>query len=413
MLIGDIIVAARELFNDPPQVQPAPTLVSVASTTTALGTLSAGSYYVVITFVNQWGETVASNELPVTVGAGQNDLIITYGTIAWTGSQINVYIGGSSGGEALQYQVTGVITNPFSINGTVGMAAAPPPTSSAYLPDTDGSYVKASTIFRWLTDGLRQGSRLAGGLPDYSGFPSIINFPTYQVVGEWVKMTNAWYDGYPVSFDNTTSFYKRNQVTSSVLGSWALSFYNGRLGVEMWPQPARTATLTAVSAPMGVTDIGVQVTSTAGFLLPTYGMVQVGTEIMGYNGINGNILTGLTRALGGTFAQAWPINTPVNELNCFFQGRRVYANPLTPGVSAQPLYIPAGWDGTLITFLMSKYYETEKDGQMQQSKFKEFKDDIQGWLRTNRQLIGPRQAGSRDYQFIVFGGTRFGGSIIP
>jgi hypothetical protein len=415
MLIGDIIIGARELFNDPPQVLPPPVLNFLG--TVGGGSLPPGTYYVVATQTNAWGESAPCAEQSVVVAAGQG--IDGQFNFSPNGTGFNLYVGTAPGQENVFMSFTSGLG--FSFSNLNGFAAgAPPPTSSAYLPDTDGNYVKAAAIFRWLTDGLRQGSRLAGGLPDYSGFPSIQGFPTYQVPGEWVKLTNAWYDGYPVSFDNTTSFFKRNQVVSSVLGSWALSYYNGQLGVEMWPQPARTATQTTISAPMGATDIGVQVTSTAGFLLPTYGMVQFGPsgnspaiEICGYNGLQGGIINGLTRALGGTFAQAWPANTPVNELNCFFQGRRVYSNPLTPGSSASPLYIPAGWDGTLITFLLSKYYETEKDGQMQQAKFKEFKDDIQGWLRTNRQLIGPRQAGSRDYQFIVFGGTRFGGNIIP
>jgi hypothetical protein len=162
---------------------------------------------------------------------------------------------------------------------------------------------------------------------------------------------------------------------------------------------------------MLATDTTALVTSTFGFLLPTYGMVQIGSEICAYNSTIGG-LQGLVRGLGGTAPAAWPAGTVVKELNAFFKGRRVWNVQYTPGQSSLNLPLPAGWDGILNHFLMSKYYETERDAQNAARAMKEFQTDIQAYVRMNRSIV-PHQAGDRDYQFVVFGGTRFGGNVIP
>lgn len=413
-LVGDVIQQSRDLMQDPPQTLPVPTAANATGLTVAGGQLVAAQpYYVVVTVFTPWGETIASNEVTVTLTGGQNALQVLW-NLPGSGqgaTKFRVYIGLAPGAENAYTEYPALINLP--VVSSFLNTGYPPPTNSAYLPDTDGNYVRASVIFRWLNDALRQSSRLAGGLPDYSGFPSVINFATYVVTGEWVKMLNAWYDGYPVAFAPTNSFFKRNIVTSSILAGWQLSYYNNQLGVELWPQPARTAAQTTLASPMLATDTVAQLTSIAGFLLPTYGMVQIGNEICAYNGISGNNLIGLIRGLGGTVPTPWASATQVNELNAFFQGRRVFNTQYIPGQSLLNLPIPAGWDGTLIHYLMSKFYVTERDSQSAQSEMQAFEKACQSYLRMNRQITGPIQAGSRDYQFVVFGGTRFGSNVIP
>jgi hypothetical protein len=226
-------------------------------------------------------------------------------------------------------------------------------------------------------------------------------------------MIQPWYDGYPVALSPTSGFFKRNNVTSSILAGWSVSYYNNQLGVEVWPQPARTATQTTLASPMLATDTVANLTSTSGFLLPTYGMVQFGSEICAYNGISGNQLIGLIRGLGGTVPTPWASATVVNELNAFFQGRRVFNTIYQPGAANLNLPIPAGMDGILVNFLMSKFLETERDWAGAKQKMDAFTAQIKDYMRMNRQIAGPVQAGSRDYQFVVFGGTRFGGNVLP
>jgi hypothetical protein len=414
-LVGDVIQKFRDVALDPPQFVAAPILTTAVGATLAGGTVLPGTYYIVMTAINQWGESTPSAELSVTVTGGQNAIQITAfnGSFGNTGT-FRIYYGFGAGTEGGFITVTGVLAAPINILSlNPYTAGAPPATNSAYLPDTDGSYLRAYTVFRWLSDALHQSSRVVGGLPDYSGFPSTINFATYIVTGEWTKMIQAWYDGYPVSFSPTSAFFKRNIVTSSILAGWSISFYNNQLGVELWPQPARTATQTTLASPMLVTDTVATLASTGGFLLPTYGMVKFGSEICAYNGISGNQLIGLIRGLGGTVPTAWPTGTQVNELNAFFQGRRVFTYRYIPGQSSVSLPLPAAWEDILVDFMMAKFYETERDAQSVKSHMDSFNQRLKDYMRMNRQIAGPQQAGSRDYQFVVFGGTRFGGNVIP
>ena len=413
-LVGDVIQQFRDLAQDPPQGLTTPLITAIVPVTVAGGSFPNGTSYVVVTLTTPWGETVASNEMTATLVGGQNGFQVQLGGyVAPPASGVNVYIGSAAGQENLVTRFSPLTVAPTVSNFSGLIAATPPPTSTAFLPDTDGSYVRASACFRWLNDALRQGSRLMNGFIDYSGFPSVINFATYTVTGEWTRMIQPWYDGYPVALAPTSGFFKRNNVTSSILAGWSVSFYNNQMGVEVWPQPARTATQTTLASPIAATDTVANLTTTSGFLLPTYGMVQFGSEICAYNGISGSQLIGLIRGLGGTMPSAWQAGTVTNELNAFFQGRRVFNTQYTPGQAGYNLPIPAGMDGILVNFLMSKFLQTERDWAGAKQYMDTFTTSIKDYMRMNRQIAGPVQAGSKDYQFVVFGGTRFGGNVIP
>lgn len=414
MLVGDIIMRLRYLMQDPPQSLATPTISGATVIGSSGSTLPAATYYIQITQWTSWGESLPSIEFPTPLTTLANQALQVQSPVLPGAVKMRVYFGTASGGENQFFETTTSNVNGWvAVVSAPGSGGSPPSTNSAYLPDTDGSYLRAFPIFDWLNDGLHQGSRLVGGLIDYSGFPSVLDYATYVVPGEWTRIYNAWYDGYPVAFSQTGAFFKRNQVTSSILAGWAISFYNDTLGVELWPQPARTAAQTTVAAPMGVADNAVTLASTGGFLLPTYGMVQIGTEICAYNGVTATQLTGLIRGLGGTIPTAWANGTQVNELNAFFQGRRVFTNRYTPGQSLVSIPIPTAFGGVLVNFLLSKFLESERDWQGAEAKIKQFETACKDFLRQNRQIAGPQQVGSRDYQFVVFGGTRFGGTVLP
>lgn len=422
-LVGDTIIRFRDLALDPPQVFSPP--ANLSSSVVSGGSIPSNTYYCQLTVTTKWGETTPSAEFMLTTTPGNQTFSIVYNWANYPGAPsgalgsaltLRLYFGYASGGENqyIDYPLVPPPGDPLIITSLSGsIQATPPATNSAALPDTDGSYLRASTVFRWLSSALSESSRLAGGLIDYSGFPSTINWATYTITGEWTKMLIAWYDGYPVAFSPTSAFFKRNNVTSSILAGWGISYYNGQMGVEVWPQPARTATQTTLSSSMAITDTSATLTTTAGFLLPTYGMVQIGGEICAYNGISGSQLVGLIRGLGGTVPAAWSSGTQVNELNAFFQGKRVFTTQYSPGQSLISLPLPSAWPNILVDFMMAKFYETERDGQSAKANMDSFNQRIKDYMRTNRQILGPQQVGSRDYQFVVFGGTRFGGNVIP
>src|SRR6266404_7005036 len=55
------------------------------------------------------------------------------------------------------------------------------------LPDADGSFLRAQTLYRWLSDAIREMSRRVGWLvPDWTATPSINIAESYTLDAKWV-----------------------------------------------------------------------------------------------------------------------------------------------------------------------------------------------------------------------------------
>src|SRR5271155_800587 len=143
-LIGNAIMAAREIVPDQPQVLPA-TTSAVAVMASAGSTLPAGTYACVVTQRNQWGETIASGETTgLIVGANQGIQITS--ALQPSAVAIRAYLtlpGGAAGSE--QQFIEGSVS-PFIISTPLPSAGTPPVLSRAWLPDTDGNLISATVI---------------------------------------------------------------------------------------------------------------------------------------------------------------------------------------------------------------------------------------------------------------------------
>lgn len=412
--VGDIIQTVRELIPDPAPLMSG-TVTNVSTVVTVVGSiLPAGTYSTVVTQTTAAGETVISTGQEVNglvVGANQGIQVQTgvlpgatgmraYFSANGTGTE-NAFVAGSISGSI------GTVTI-----STPGTPSLPPVRNTAYIPDQDGQTFSAGALFRWLTLGLREISQTVGGLPNYSGVASVQGQPNYVVQGEWAKLTDLWYDGWPMTLGNRQGFFKRNTVTSSVLDIGTAAVVDNRLILENWPQPARTASSTTLTAGAGSTDTSITVASSAGFLLP-FGLAQVGTEIISYSNLGGTTINGLVRGLSGTLAQSWASGTTVSELNLTFHGSLLVTTQYTPGTSSSTLPIPSGWDSMLSWYMLARARSSEGDAQGAQQAMQAYQSQIQLWARTNRQLAGPVQISQHGGEFTVFGGTNFGRFVIP
>jgi hypothetical protein len=250
---------------------------------------------------------------------------------------------------------------------------------------------------------------------DYTGVGTSVGQPLYTLQGEWLTLSDVWYDGYPVSEIGRGTMFRRNTVQSSILGAVTVSVRDNRVIAEVWPQPARTAASTTTTANILITDTTISVTSTAGFLLP-FGFAQIGGpsgEIVSYASFTGSALTGCIRGLSGGVAQAWTSPVAVNELNLFMNGKRIFTTPYAAGSSLTIIPVPAGWDELLVNFMLSKAKQAEQDFTEAGRLRKTFDEQITGWARTNRQLAGPRQVTLRDDSFSIANPHPFGGTVIP
>lgn len=408
-LVGDVIVQARETVPDMPPSMVTPILTSLTAVNVAGGAIAAGTYFIVVTAFNQWGESLPSNELNVVVGGANNAIQIVWAAPAGT-TGIKVY----SAGAATEEQGYNIITPfpgaTFNFLTFTGQTPGPPPTrSTAWYPDSDGGFISAAAIFRWLNAGLELIARGTGGYQDYSAIGSTINQPLYQIPGIWNTINSIWYDGYWMQGGDPGYYWRRNSITSQVLSSAHISVQNSGTVLEVYPQPARTAQTTTLSSGMTSTATVANLTLCQ-FVLP-FGFAWIGSEVVAYATINGNQITGLIRGLGGTSAIAHNAAETVVECNIAWMGKRQSSQTFTPGQSANTLPITSGWDQLLVQYIAGRAKIVEHDFQSMQAFNAEMEKAIKGWAQTTQGVVRRRQVGGPRGP-IVYYGDQAGGILV-
>src|ERR1700691_351794 len=425
-LVGDVILSAREAMTDLPPTLGAPAGIPILGPTTGPNNLAPGTYYVMVTQLTPWGETLPSPEASITLGSASTIVVQPLG-LSPLASSVRIYFSVSSGTENFyqKFSTAGGV-GIFTINATTGVGAmvagsqSPPSRSTAYMPDSDGAALGVFAIYRWLNQALGwAAAKNRGGLPDFGAVGTTGGQPNYILPGYWKKIDSAWYDGYPLGLLQKNNVFRRNPVPG-YSGMLTVFQATDRLMVEAWPQPSRTSAQTTLASPMLATDSVANLTSTAGFVLG-FGMAQIGSEVVNFSAINGNQLTGLQRGMTGTVAQAqFPISggiiTAVTELNLMISGYRVPSTTsYYPGQAATPLYLPPGWDEALVSYIMYRFRNVEQDEAGAKAYMAEATEKMPS-LGANRIIAGPRQVqpyGAVGPEVAAGMGSRFGGVIIP
>ncbi|MBO0887591.1 hypothetical protein J2P12_00670 [Candidatus Bathyarchaeota archaeon] len=413
-LVGDVIMDMRSAGPDPPQVLGTPVFITAVSA--GGGTLAAGTYYLVVTALNAWGESAASNELSVTL-AVPGSINITFLIPFGSNGNFKLYIGGSSGMENGYVGFTASGTpGTFSLTSLAGaIAGAPPARSTSWLPDTDGGFVSASLAYRWLNESLRTISKMAGGVQDVTGIASISGQRRYQVNGQWLKFDHCFYDGWEMDQGTKAEvFYNRN-ITANIAISILADARSDKTRVELYWTPSRTSGVATTGATLNSGDLNVTLVAPAvGWLLGD-GYAQVGSEIISYSAITATQLQNISRGWGGTSTPA-SLASPasVNELNIMLFG---YRQPSTypVGSSASVVNVPGEWQTALNLYMLAKFRAAEQEMQESQVLAKQAEAYVKENCMTNRQLVGPRQCriwDDRGIRGVVPGGLT-GGIIIP
>ncbi len=414
ILVGDLIQAIRACITDQPQVLNAPSATPTGVLVSVPGsTLPAGNYFIVVTYRNPWGETVASPEISGAFNVGANQGIsISAPLIPPGATTIRVYLtlpGGSKGTEQ-QFVESNVV--PFTISTPPTSAGAPPSRNTCYLPDTDGDSFNAAILFQWVNDALKLGSAISGGMIDYSGVGTVSGVPMYYIPGQWDSIPDVWYDGYPLAPDKRGNFFRRNSITASILSQVTTSILADKMALEVWPQPARSGATTTLTTAMAPSDIQAICGNLGGFLL-TNGFCQIGTEICSYSQFSGTTLLNLLRGLSGTSpAQAWPIGTVVSELNLFFGGWRKYAPSFFPGQAFSTVPVPVGWETLIPIYGLARVKLAEQNTQEYKALKDDFTQELQLRFSTKKITTGPKQLGDNSNQLEVLPSLG-GGWVLP
>lgn len=354
-LIGDVIVRVRDQANDPcpSLLQPlAPTLSASGA-----GTLT-GNIFGILTWLNQWGETVGSVEVSIT-GLFNNQVSITLNEPAPTGATSGRFYYSAIAGREQQY-VT-LATTGSNFVGTTGqtiLAATPPYKPSAFLPEADGDLVSAFEIYRWMNAGLQELGRLAGGILDQTGVAMSASALDVVIPGFWLSIDFIWHNGWLTLPARQSENWLQSvqQGTPSISTVWKNAAQQV-LGV--WPQPTITPPFSTLTAGMLATDTSASVTLSSPFTPP--GLVLIDNEVMSFSQVGSSTtLIDMVRGYGGSVAAAHAIGATVTQATLRFLGRRMPV-VILPGQSGSTLDVPAGWDTVLDDYLLSRFKQTEQN----------------------------------------------------
>jgi hypothetical protein len=382
-----------------------------------------------------WGETLPSNEVSVTLTPGNQTMVINWGPPSYGTNfsyvspklTVRIYLGWLGSGQQDSYLEFNNVSSPIVLSGGQGqfltpVPGVPPQRSSAYLPDTDGRLINASTMFRWLNEALNLLAVKAGGILDTTGVATVGGQAHYNLHQKWIKVSKIWFDGWEMLKGQRTDIFYRNAITA--ISALSVTMRQAEYSeIEIFPQPNRTSGSSVTTAPIALFDTTFTVNSTGGWVLP-FGLARITPpstggvmwpngsqeEVVAYSGFSGNTFYGVRRGLGGTYVGGswiyygsndprinvgWPAGSTVEELNVRISGYRM-ANTYAPGMSNITLTIPDGWAECLPIYMDAKaldFQGAKSDAAQKRKEFLAYADDM---ARQNKPpLQGPVQVGSR------------------
>ena len=414
-------MSLREQAADPPSFLPAPTSVAVNPAPTG-----ALSIWFTATQLTPWGESPASAEVAVTTGAINSTFTIT-GNCSFAATQINVYFTlGGAGGEDRYFPYTvpaggvGAFSIPFTLSSAGIAQGFPPSRSSAWLPDTDGTALSASALYRWIGESLDYICGLTDGIRDVTGIPSTAGQAQYQLISNWRKIGAQFYDSWPMGAGSKTDIFRRSNVVG-ISGVGVMNQDSVIQQVEFYPQSSRTSGRGVLSAPLSATATSIPYTVGATGWVLGFGLALLGPypadpsacELVYYSGNVSNQLSPVTRGMGGTFATAWPAGTPVSECNLYLTGLR-YPTHYTRGQAMNQLGLPPAWIDVLKDCLAARFRGAEQDIEAQGALLKQVEMKCNG-IKGARNVMTPRQVqvgGNSGVETVAGTGGYFGSVIL-
>jgi hypothetical protein len=420
-------MALRELAVDPPQSLSAPVLTDVTPIPTGSTTI-----YFTVSQLTPWGESPDSTEFVVTDGAIGSTFTLT-GQCSFAATALRVYFTLNSAGQEDRYSTypllsggAGAFSLAFTLSGTGGdqgpiTVGFPTSRSSAWLPDTDGTSLSAASLYRWINEGLDAATALTEGIRDVTGIPSTSGQAQYQLISNWRKLDNQFYDGWPMTAGNKSDIFRHSNVVG-ISGTGTLNQDSVIQRVEFYPQSSRTSGSGSLSAPLSAAATSIPYTPGATGWVLGFGLALLGPypadpsacELVYYSGNTSNTLSSVSRGMGGTFATAWPAATPLLECNLYLSGLR-YPTHYCRGQAANQLGLPPAWIDALKDYLSSRFKGAEQNVEEQQAMLKSFEQKCQG-IKGNRQVMSRQRVqcgGATGVETISGAGGFFGGVILP
>ena len=437
-LVGDIIMGCREQMTDLPSALPSPVVTSASTTAPISGPVSFPTGSTVnyqVTQSNPWGESGATATATLAIGFGGPFSAVIAGFCSFMATSVRVYFSTTPGGfssvvppldQFFELPVSQQGTFVVIVGGTSSGFSTAPVRSSAWNPDTDGTSASAFTMYRWLNDGSETLGLTVGGIRDTTGIPTAVGVAQYSLIHRWKKIDNVFYRGYPLIQGTKQQVFRHSPVTG-LSGTVTVNTSAERQIMEFWPQPDETAGIGTLTSAIGITDTSLTYTPGSSSFQLGFGMAIIGTypptaqlganscELVYFSGTgDGSQLEAMTRGLGGTMAQAWPVGTVVQEGLVYMTGLR-FPQKYMPGQANFVLSLPSAWVDALRVYMLYRFRDAEQNRQEAKSLLDEFNQKAKE-LASQHQLAGPRQVqigGASGVEVASGFGSPFGGIVIP
>jgi hypothetical protein len=189
-------------------------------------------------------------------------------------------------------------------------------------PSLDGPAFKLSSLLRWINDAGRIICASANVLQDWYAIPSITGQSTYNVPSYIMSVEQAVYDLKPLGRVAEIDDIFTSKITAP---SWWFGPHriHANPQLHVWPACSRSANVTTLVSPVGLTDLSIQVasiaTGTNGF--QAFGFLTIDNELIHYETLNSttNVISNLTRGAGGTAVAGHVLGATVQENNIQFK----------------------------------------------------------------------------------------------
>lgn len=405
--VGDILLDFRSWAPDPCQtLSPPPALT---------GTLVSGSVTGSIiwqaTWINEFGETLPSQMQAATLTA---DSLKVSGTPppSSLGGRIYYQLG------TAQPVYESFTSLPYTLTFTGQSVGLPPVSPSAWLPDSDGADVSTYQAYRWLNEGVSELARIWNGILTLTGVSTQNGQGIYQLPGQWIRVTDMWYDAWPLMSTKRETMFLYNPVPGiSGYFSQEEIQYNSR--IQIWPQAQRNSWTTTVSSAVAATDSVINVASVGNYNasgggLLSMGLVMLGTppvyEILSYIQLGTGSLLNCFRGINFTLPQSWPIGTPLTELNLRVSGR-VIPPRFAVGSSGTTLQFPPSWAYLLGKYMLAQYRRREQADKEAAQLLQEFRQEALEDMQSS-DVVVPHQMGDT-FGIETMPGGFLGGIVVP
>ena len=281
-------------------------------------------------------------------------------------------------------------------------------------PDADGGMFRASTLYRWLTAGIREVTRRANWVvQDWTAVPQVPREQICHVDYRWVNVDGVFCNQYRLAWmDELNTLYPSYSVAQPLWYSW--HHRSDHLELSLWPAPDREDPAPALMSSLDPVNTTIDVASTEGFL--PFGFVQIEKEIIQYSTLVAATspttspgLRTVRRGVAGTMALTHFAGVPVRHLSIWVRGVRV---PIDVKEARHCVELPFAFQHPLETFVLAKVKEAEQDRQGAGTLMQEFHQTVTDIL-TDPLWQQPHTVQTKAYGMAETGGLAYGRVIVP